>query len=84
MLIHAYVITLYFPQVKPYVIYKDGKYEGFCIDIMDALKERLNFEYEVVVSPNNTYGNCKQLSNGTVSCDGMVKMLVDKVQCTCI
>jgi hypothetical protein len=60
----------------------DGTYEGFCIDIMDALKERLNFEYTVVESVNDTYGNCKELSNGTLVCDGMVKMLYNKVHYT--
>lgn len=64
--------------VEPYVIKKDGKYEGFCIDIMDALAQRLNFRYEVIESPNNVYGNCMEFNNGTVSCDGMVKMLVDQ------
>lgn len=66
--------------MEPYVIKKDGKYEGFCIDIMDALAQRLNFRYEVIESPNNVYGNCMELNNGTVSCDGMVKMLVDQVR----
>lgn len=64
--------------VEPYVVKKDGKYEGFCIDIMDALAQRLNFRYEVIESPNNVYGNCQEFNNGTVSCDGMVKMLVDR------
>lgn len=66
--------------MEPYVIKKDGKYEGFCIDIMDALAQRLNFRYEVIESPNNVYGNCMEFNNGTVSCDGMVKMLVDQVR----
>lgn len=63
--------------VKPYVILKDGEYEGFCIDIMDALAERLNFKYEVVQPPDKEYGNCEELANGTTKCWGMVKMLVD-------
>lgn len=45
---------------------------------MDALAQRLNFRYEVIESPNNVYGNCMEFNNGTVSCDGMVKMLVDQ------
>nr|XP_022295209.1 glutamate receptor ionotropic, kainate 2-like [Crassostrea virginica] len=65
-------------MVEPYVIYKDGKYEGFCIDIMDAIAERLNFRYEVIQSPKNEYGNCDELSNGSVTCTGMVKMLVER------
>lgn len=66
--------------MEPYVVKKDGKYEGFCIDIMDALAQRLNFRYEVIESPNNVYGNCMELDNGTFFCDGMVKMLFDRVR----
>lgn len=66
--------------MEPYVVKKDGKYEGFCIDIMDALAQRLNFQYEVIESPKNEYGNCGEWNNGTVSCTGMVKLLYDRVR----
>lgn len=47
---------------------------------MDALAQRLNFQYEVIESPKNEYGNCGEWNNGTVSCTGMVKLLYDRVR----
>lgn len=49
-------------------------YEGFCIDLLDQIAERLNFSYEIL-KPITEYGNCK---NGLKSCTGMVKELVER------
>lgn len=35
---------------------KDGKLEGFSIDLIDKIAELLSFRYEVYLSPDGLYG----------------------------
>ncbi|XP_060086379.1 glutamate receptor ionotropic, kainate 2-like [Ylistrum balloti] len=51
----------------------EKKYEGFCIDLLDKIAERLNFSY--TIKPTQQYGNCKP---GFQNCTGMVKELVER------
>lgn len=60
---------------EPYVMYKNGKLEGFCIDILRELSIRMNFDYEIYPVPDNQYGN--EDENGTWN--GMIRELMDKV-----
>ncbi|RNA26254.1 glutamate receptor kainate 2-like isoform X1, partial [Brachionus plicatilis] len=58
---------------EPYVIEKDGKLQGFCIDILDEIANKMNFRYEIYKVADNQYGNEE---NG--SWNGMIKELVEK------
>ncbi|CAF0986150.1 unnamed protein product, partial [Brachionus calyciflorus] len=58
---------------EPYVIEKDGKLQGFCIDILDEIANKMNFRYEIYKAADNQYGNEE---NGTWN--GMIKELMDK------
>lgn len=53
----------------------DGEFEGFCIDVLKEIAQRMNFKYEIYKTPDNRYGT--ELANG--SWDGMVRELIEKV-----
>jgi hypothetical protein len=57
------------------VIEKDGKLQGFCIDILDQIASKMNFRYEIYKVPDNKYGS--EDENGTWN--GMIRELIDKV-----
>ena len=61
---------------EPYVMEKDGKLEGFCIDILNEIAQKMNFRYEIYKVPDNQYGN--EDENGTWN--GMIRELIDKVR----
>ena len=58
---------------------KDGNqmYVGYCMDLLEKIADKLNFEFEVVITPETrpgyTYG--RKLENG--SWTGMIKDLAD-------
>lgn len=56
---------------------KDGttSYQGFCIDLLNELTEKLHFTYEIYLSPDRKYG--AETENGTWN--GMIGELVKKV-----
>lgn len=54
---------------------KDGKLEGFCIDILNEIAHKMNFRYEIYKVPDNQYGN----DNGNGSWNGMIRELMEKV-----
>ena len=54
---------------------KEGKLEGFCIDILNEIAHKMNFRYEIYKVPDNQYGN--EDANG--SWNGMIRELMDKV-----
>ena len=58
------------------MIEKDGKLQGFCIDILDQIAQKMNFRYEIYKVPDNNYGS--EDENGTWN--GMIRELVDKVR----
>ncbi|XP_033097831.1 glutamate receptor 2-like [Anneissia japonica] len=41
---------------RPFVMYEDGVFSGFCIDLLTRLQERMNFTYEIELVPDATYG----------------------------
>ncbi|XP_065556610.1 ionotropic receptor 25a-like isoform X1 [Artemia franciscana] len=49
-------------------------FEGYCIDLLKELQERLGFEYEVYESPDGLYGSLAE--NGSWS--GMIKEVMEK------
>ncbi|XP_069132310.1 glutamate receptor ionotropic, kainate 2-like isoform X2 [Argopecten irradians] len=64
-----YVLTIP-PENRPR---PDVIYEGFCIDLLDKIAERLHFNYSI--NSTTSYGGCK---NGFKECSGMVLELVER------
>lgn len=69
-------------QQKPFVMKvldsngKDtGKFQGYCIDLIDEISKMINFEYEIYVAPDNSFGFMDD--NG--QWNGMIKELIEKV-----
>ncbi len=60
---------------EPYVMEEDGKFRGFCIDILDEIANRMNFRYELYRVADNQYGS--EDENG--SWNGMIRELMEKV-----
>ena len=54
---------------------EDGKFRGFCIDILDEIANRMNFRYELYSVADNQYGS--EDENG--SWNGMIRELMEKV-----
>lgn len=55
---------------------EDGKFRGFCIDILDEIANRMNFRYELYRVADNQYGS--EDENG--SWNGMIRELMEKVK----
>ena len=60
------------------VLIGDIRYEGYCIDLIDAIAKKLNFKYKFELVPDNKYGSYHE---DTKSWDGLVKRLLDHVSC---
>ncbi|CAK9805963.1 Ionotropic receptor 25a [Anthophora quadrimaculata] len=67
------VVTVIHP---PFVMYNEEKneYYGFCIDLLNEIKETVGFQYEIRESDSKLYGNLSP--NG--SWNGMMKDLIEK------
>jgi len=50
--------------------------EGFCIDLLDAIAEALNFHYNLYLVPDDLYGSYNAT---TGQWNGLVRELMDKV-----
>lgn len=61
---------------EPYVIEEDGQFKGFCIDILDAIAEKMNFKYTIYKVEDDSLGAVDE--NGTWN--GMIRELIDKVK----
>ncbi|KAM0725746.1 Ionotropic receptor 25a [Formica fusca] len=63
-------------QHPPFMMYDNetGSWYGFCIDLLDAIRETVPFEYEVREVEDGQYGSLKE--NGTWN--GMIRELIDK------
>ncbi|XP_065556597.1 ionotropic receptor 25a-like isoform X3 [Artemia franciscana] len=66
-------------EQAPFVVKVESKngtatFEGYCIDLLKELQERLGFEYEVYESPDGLYGSLAE--NGSWS--GMIKEVMEK------
>ena len=62
-------------MVSENVLGKPKKYQGFSIDVLDALSNYLGFNYEIYVAPDHKYGSPQE--DGTWN--GLVGELVFKV-----
>lgn len=51
-------------------------YEGFCIDLLKIIAEKIGFEYRIELVPDGKYG--VKLSTG--EWNGIVRQLIDKVK----
>ena len=54
----------------------DGQFDGFCIDILKEIAQRMNFKYEIYKVPDNRYGS----DSGNGTWNGLVRELIDKVR----
>lgn len=63
-------------MVSENVLGKPKKYQGFSIDVLDALANYLGFKYEIYVAPDHKYGS--QQADGTWN--GLIGELVFKVR----
>jgi len=50
------------------------KYEGYCFDLIEEIKDILNIEYELYMAPDGTYGQADEAGNW----DGLVGELVNR------
>lgn len=64
-----------FVMVSENVLGKPKKYQGFSIDVLDALSNYLGFKYEIYVAPDHKYGSLQ--SDG--QWNGLMGELVFKV-----
>src|SRR5258705_214099 len=70
----------------PYVMLKAGnhtgndRYEGFCIDLLEAIADMLNFKYELYFVPDGKFG-AENTTSG--EWNGLVREIIDKVSCVC-
>lgn len=65
-----------FIMVSENVLGKPKKYQGFAIDVLDALSNYLGFKYEIYLAPDHKYGS--QQADG--SWNGLIGELVSKVR----
>lgn len=67
------IITVQHP---PFMMYNNqtDQWYGFCIDLLDAIRETVPFEYEVREVEDHEYGSL----NDNGSWNGMIKELIDK------
>lgn len=56
---------------------KDGKLEGFSIDLIEKMAEMLSFRYEVYLSPDGLYGGWNEETGYT----GIVGEVTKNVRC---
>ena len=52
-----------------------AKFKGYCIDLIEEIRNIIGFEYEIYVAPDNSFGNMDE--NG--QWNGMIKELMEKV-----
>lgn len=51
-----------------------GEWSGYCIDLINDIKEILGFEYEIHEAPDNEFGTMKE----DATWNGMIKELIEK------
>lgn len=68
-------------ETIPYVMIKNGNYtgnqrfEGFCIDLLDAIAINLGFQYELYFVPDGKFGAENTTTN---EWNGLVREIIDK------
>ena len=65
-------------MVSENVLGKPKKYQGFSIDVLDALSNYLGFKYEIYVAPDHKYGSMQpgrsvERPDGGISLQGKKK-----------
>ena len=69
-------------ETIPYVMLKSGnhtgnsRFEGFCIDLLDAIAINLGFQYELYFVPDGKFG---AENTTTGEWNGLVREIIDKV-----
>ncbi|XP_068150954.1 glutamate receptor ionotropic, kainate 2 [Drosophila tropicalis] len=56
------------------VLQGNSRYEGYSMDLIDAIAKMLNFKYEFRLAPDGKYGS---LNKATQTWDGIVRQLID-------
>ena len=82
-LVSTYHFYTVFSQNEPYTMIKDNieqlsgndRYEGYNIDLIDAIAKELKFNYTIQIVADSQYG--KKLDNGTWN--GMIGELLSQV-----
>lgn len=65
-----------FVMVSENVLGKPKKYQGYSIDVLDALSNYLGFKYEIYVAPDHKYGSLQPDGQW----NGLIGELVSKVR----
>lgn len=68
---------------KPYMMLKEGhenlpddeKFEGYCVDLLNAIANKLGFKYTIGLVKDGNYGSC----NTRGECNGMIRELQERV-----
>lgn len=63
-------------MVSENVLGKPKKYQGYSIDVLDALSNYLGFKYEIYVAPDHKYGSLQPDGQW----NGLIGELVSKVR----
>lgn len=70
-------------EEKPYVMVRNegnqignSRFEGFCIDLLEAIATQVGFHYKIELVPDNMYGVYNPDSN---SWNGIVRELMERV-----
>ena len=50
------ILVVLFDQNWPYADRLSGKFEGFCVDLMNEIADIVGFEYRLYFSPDGKYG----------------------------
>ena len=83
--VHVTHFSLFFlSQQKPFII-NDGvdeknrtKFKGYCIDLLEEIRNIINFDYEIYEAPDKQFGNMDESGKW----NGMIKELVWRVRHT--
>lgn len=59
------------------VLEGNARYEGYSVDLIDAISKILGFQYRFELTPDNKYGSYNKV---TKKWDGLVKQLLDRVR----
>lgn len=63
-------------MVSENVLGKPKKYQGYSIDVLDALSNYLGFKYEIYIAPDHKYGSLQPDGQW----NGLIGELVSKVR----
>lgn len=58
------------------VLEGNSRYEGYALDLIDAIAQQLNFSYKFVLTSDTKYGNYDPKTNNW---NGLIKDLLDRV-----